>query len=73
MHTLLARDACRGATGCVGNTVSMGTMEFNARTDTTGHFYWCFAVQKHVGLTVLVAATYAVASDPSRPARSWIT
>ena len=51
----------------------MGKMGLNAYPDTTGHFCWCLAVQKHVGLMVLVEDTYAVETDPSISARSWIT
>ena len=52
---------------------TMGKMGFNAYPDTTGHFCWWLAVQKHVGLMVLVEDTYAVETDPSMSARSWIT
>ena len=52
---------------------TMGKMGFNAYPDTTGRFCWWLAVQKHVGLMVLVEDTYAVETDPSMSARSWIT
>ena len=51
----------------------MGKASLNARTHMTGHICWCLAVQKHVGLTVFVAGTYVVESDPCMLARSWIT
>ena len=51
---------------------TMGKMGFNAYPDTTGRFCWWLAVQKHVGLMVPVEDTYAVETDPSMSARSWI-
>jgi len=51
----------------------MGKLKLNACSATTGHIRWCLAVQKHVGLTVFVAGTYVVESDPGMLARSWIT
>ena len=71
MHTVLARDACREALGiqCDGEN---GVQRLS-RHDRSLLLVARCTKAPHVGLMVFVADRYAVETDPSISARSWIT
>ena len=71
MHTSLARDACRGALG-IQYDGEDGVQRLSRHDRSLSLVARCTEAPD-VGLMLLVADTYVVETDPSMPARSWIT
>lgn len=71
MHTPLARDACRGTLG-IQYDGEDGVQRLS-RHDRSFLLVARCTEAPHVGLMLLVEDTYAVETDPSISARSWIT